>query len=889
MSLFSVLTLNVRGMRNGGKRGSVFQYLSQVSFQVCFIQEVHLRDGGDVGVFSGGWLKGESRWGVGGVHSSGVGVLFGDQDFHVSGSFSVVQGRVLVVDAEWRGVYFRFINVYAPAEPRGRKDLFLALPEVCVTNRVVVLGGDFNVSFEGTGDFSLPYLRDVVQGFMFRDGFREVDSTGEGFTWANSRGSRSRIDFVFVPVVIAVQSAVVSPVWFSDHSQLLVGFLVSAPLFGRGFWKLNCTVLGEVAFRKSFSSHYGVWVLLKPWFGSVVEWWECVKRNTRVLAVAYCSAKARVGRERFVGLQRSLQAMVAAENRGEGVDREGMEAVKEQLDRYFKEKAGDFLFRCRRESFEFGEVCGAYFFKQVREARARVCIPHLRGKEGGLVSDPEGMVKVASVFFGEAFGERAVDCSGAGRFLGRLEGRVPAEVVEELERPVTMAEVEGAMKGLPAGKVPGIDGLPKEFYVAFWGILGRDFFEVVNSVLEGGLLGKTMREGVLTLLHKKGEKDFLGNYRPISLLCADYKILARVLARRLREALPHVVHEDQTCGVEGRRIQWNLGLVRDCVHWVGERGVPMMLVGLDMEKAFDRVNHGFLFSVMERVGFGPRFLRWLGIMYTGVGSRVMVNGHMGEVMPQRTGVRQGCPLSPLLFVLYMEPLGAAVRADPGVVGLRLPGGGGEELKISQYADDMTLFLTSEGSVLKLLGILEEFSGVSGAKVNLGKSSIKYFGPWAGRVGGLCGLPQCQGPMRILGVDFEVGDSGGLNWGKRLAAARSRMGLWKLRRLSLSGRVLAIKADILPSFVYLAYVFPLPPEYRRRLVRDVFSFVWGGYEYVRREWMYQDVRVGGRGVPDVPLKLDVLFFSFLCNSVHGPSGHRFHLLLLFWLAFPLRRW
>ena len=74
MSLFSVLTVNVRGMRNGGKRGCVFQYLSQVSFQVCFLQEVHLRDGGDVGVFSGGWLKGESRWGVGG---GGQGVIRG--------------------------------------------------------------------------------------------------------------------------------------------------------------------------------------------------------------------------------------------------------------------------------------------------------------------------------------------------------------------------------------------------------------------------------------------------------------------------------------------------------------------------------------------------------------------------------------------------------------------------------------------------------------------------------------------------------------------------------------------------------------------------------------------------------------------------------------------
>jgi len=139
----------------------------------------------------------------------------------------------------------------------------------------------------------------------------------------------------------------------------------------------------------------------------------------------------------------------------------------------------------------------------------------------------------------------------------------------------------------------------------------------------------------------------MGSYRPITLLCIDYKILTRVLVGRLEKALPHVIHEDQTCAVEGRLIQWNLGLVRDCIHWVKERKINMSLVGLDMEKAFDRVNHRFLFAVLEKMGFGPHFIGWLKIMYKGVGSRVErgVNGHLSTVVAERTGVRQGCPLS----------------------------------------------------------------------------------------------------------------------------------------------------------------------------------------------------------------------------------------------------
>ena len=151
MADFIVCTVNVRGMQNPVKRAGVFLYLGDVSFHVCFVQEAHLRDGRDVGVFARGWGRGESCWGVGGVHSSGVGILFGDRGFRVSGSFSVVQGRVLVVDATWRGVSFRFVNVYAPAQRRERKGFFVALADVCVTNRVLILGGDFNVSLDGGG------------------------------------------------------------------------------------------------------------------------------------------------------------------------------------------------------------------------------------------------------------------------------------------------------------------------------------------------------------------------------------------------------------------------------------------------------------------------------------------------------------------------------------------------------------------------------------------------------------------------------------------------------------------------------------------------------------------------------------------------------------------
>ena len=122
-----------------------------------------------------------------------------------------------------------------------------------------------------------------------------------------------------------------------------------------------------------------------------------------------------------------------------------------------------------------------------------------------------------------------------------------------------MKELREALAGMKGGKVPGVDGLPREFYLQFWDTLGEDFAEVVQEIFRRGELSATMREGVV----KKGDRMDLRNWRPITLICADCKLVARVLARRLRLAMPFIVNEDQTCGVEGRSTAYNLQLVRD--------------------------------------------------------------------------------------------------------------------------------------------------------------------------------------------------------------------------------------------------------------------------------------------------------------------------------------
>ncbi|KAK3545128.1 hypothetical protein QTP70_001240 [Hemibagrus guttatus] len=424
---------------------------------------------------------------------------------------------------------------------------------------------------------------------------------------------------------------------------------------------------------------------------------------------------------------------------------------------------------------------------------------------------------------------------------------MPEESVPDLEREISLEEVERAMFSLKTGVVPGGDGLPAEWYHTFWPVVGPDLLAVYREAVRFGALPPSALVGYVTLLYKKGDRTELANWRPITLLTVDYKILAKLMVLHLREVMARVVHPDQTCGVPGRVCGMNLALVRDALAWADQRRVPLALLSLDQEKAFDRVSHAFLFALLRRMGFGPGFVAMVRLLYAGAVSRVIVNGHCSGLIKQRGGVRQGCPLSPLLYVLYLEPLAERLRREPAFQGLHIPGAGGTRAKVSVYADDATLFLGRDEDFRAVSGILEAFSDATGARINHSKSAVLYAGAWAGRSDVPGGFVLCQDGLKILGVVFWREDSAQKNWDITLSKLKARAESWCKRDLSLTGRVVAACSDLLAGLNHLALVFPIPFMTGRRLEHALFTFIWGGRsEQVSRTTMCTEREKEGRG-------------------------------------------
>ncbi|KAK3545367.1 hypothetical protein QTP70_005979 [Hemibagrus guttatus] len=547
---------------------------------------------------------------------------------------SVVPGRLLCVDGTFRGSRFRAIAVYAPCRVGQRRGFFRQLEPLLSTNRFLLVGGDFNVDVEAEGGGE---LAQVVAGAGLVDVYRSVEPQASGHTWRNSRGDTARLDFLFVAERARVQSCSLRPFWGSDHCMVVGCIELEVGQRGRGFWRLNTTVLQDPSFCKVFRHLYAGWRRLRGLYTTQIEWWEDLKRRVAILCHWWGQEMARRRREGAETWSRELCEAWKAGDYGRLRD------ASEALRAHYEAEARSHFVQAGREALEQDERPTRYFFSSVRSRQRRSYIEGLRSGPD-VVTSPGDMLEVARSFYSDLFGVRQTEDDCAAVFLDAVAGRMPEESVPDLEREISLEEVERAMLSLKTGVAPGGDGLPAEWYRTFWPVVGPDLLAVY-------------REAV-------------------------------------REVMARVVHPDQTCGVPGRMCGMNLALVRDALAWADQRRVPLALLSLDQEKAFDRVSHAFLFALLRRMGFGPGFVAMVRLLYAGAVSRVIVNGHCSGLIEQRGG------------------------------GLHIPGAGGTRAKVSVYADDATLFLGRDEDFRAVSGILEAFSDATGARINRKDSAQK---------------------------------------------------------------------------------------------------------------------------------------------------------------------
>jgi len=320
----------------------------------------------------------------------------------------------------------------------------------------------------------------------------------------------------------------------------------------------------------------------------------------------------------------------------------------------------------------------------------------------------------------------------------------------------------------------------------------------------------------------------------------------------------------------GRSITDNLNIMRDVLDHIDNTGEGGIVLTLDQEKAFDRVDRAFLNRVLGRFGFGEDFRKWMRVLYVGATAKVICNGELTESIVLGKGIRQGCSLSPMLYVLMAEVLACSVRAEKGISGFLIPGSGGQHTNITQYADDTTAVLCDVVSVSKYLDVVEFFGRGTGARLNRGKSEAMWIGSWKNKQDKPYGLKWVV-KMKVLGVWFgdNVEDE---NWVAKCEKLKKVLDRWKGRSLSLRGKVLIVKVLGLSKLDYVARMLSVPSWVVAKVNSLVFSFVWNGkVELIKRETCLLPWLSGGLGMIDFGVRVRALHIANVVGSLNRLSG------------------
>ena len=449
-----------------------------------------------------------------------------------------------------------------------------------------------------------------------------------------------------------------------------------------------------------------------------------------------------------------------------------------------------------------------------------------------------------------------------------------------LEGLITMEEASDALRNMSNGKSPGTDGITVDFLKFFWKQVGGF---VVRSLNEGFLnkqMSITQREGIIIGI-PKGDKprEYIRNWRPISLLNVVYKIGSTCIANRIKTVLPKLIHSDQTGFVKGRYIGDNLRLIYDLMHLLDENNCPGLLVSIDFEKAFDSVNWDYMNNVLKTFGFGSDICQWISAFYKNIKSSVVVNGQSSPFFDIKRGCRQGDPISPYLFILCSEILAHRVRSEKQIIGINIAE---TECKVSQFADDTSFMLKGDKqSYEKLFEILNSFYHLSGLKLNYDKT----YNVWLGSLKNnplkyLNHLNMNWNPykFKLLGLWFtnDLSDMADINLKDKFSETKKLIDIWMKRTITPIGKIAILKSLILSKLTYLWILLPNPPQHIIDKIQELcYKFVWSDKrDKIKRTLVIHSMEEGGLGLPHIVTQIKSLKLTWLkkyfqsCNTIQN---------------------
>uniref|UniRef100_A0A803K7A0 Reverse transcriptase domain-containing protein n=1 Tax=Xenopus tropicalis TaxID=8364 RepID=A0A803K7A0_XENTR len=679
----------------------------------------------------------------------------------------------------------------------------------------------------------------------------------------------SRIDYIFISQkwLQLFNKAEIGTSIRSDHTPISASFTIPQVTAQEFNWKFNDSILHtpenkskiEQMIRQTIeeNNHSDI---------SPATLWETLKCVLRGKLISFCSILKK-DRERRVNellkdilkLEQSHKAKIEQSTYTE------LEAKRIQLKTLLDQYTNKAFMSTKQKYYELGDKCNKHFAKLLRKIQPQTLVQSIKDTNQKTLYDTKNIAKSFQQYYQKLY---KLDPQGPIKDLQERmktfirEAQLPNLTPDQknsLDRPFTHQEITETIDSFPAGKSPGPDGYSTLYYKTHKNELTPILCDYFNSI-DGKLnFHPQANEAHIIVIPKQGkDPQQPASYRPISLINIDLKIYAKIIANRLKMHLSFLVNPDQAGFVPKREGKDNIYKVISVIQLVKSKQIPTLLLTIDTEKAFDRVSWHFLRETLLGFGLGETTIKRILALYHNPTARIRVNGVLSPPVQIHNGTRQGCPLSPLLFVLVMETLLAHIRLNPDISGIISKS---KEYKSAAFADDLLLFITrpiiSLPSILKLFNA---YGSLSNFKVNLSKSEIlninlpktsqttlesNFQFKWA------------KNNIQYLGVKIDADHTKAYqnNYLPLLGKIQNLASHWSKLKLSWFSKIQAVKMTLMRKVLYTSQALPikLPMAFFKSLKTIITKLIWQGKNArLKYKQLILPKESGGLTLPDAQL-------------------------------------
>ena len=871
MAPLNILSLNVQGLNVPQKRTKAFRTFQAKKAHIVCLQETHFTTNTTPRFFNPSYPQVYSA--SASVKKRGTLIAFHrTTPFTLKTEIKDPEGRYILLTGQVLDTEITIVSYYAPnLNPLP----FLShLFQIINSHKIgtLLICGDSNqvllpfldktpyVTPKHQAKWTLPNL---LAKYNLVDTWREHNPTKRNYTYfSNPHQSFSRIDHIFVTIgmVPEILYSNIIPIPWSDHNAVYTTMASTIPKNHDPTWYLPEIILKHPAHCQLIEQALKDYLELNasPEISPLTLW----EAHKPVLRGAFQRQIGILKKERAL-MARKLEtefnlAFLALQNCQTQTNRTRLDKARLEYDLFLTDSANRTLNRSRHAFYKQANKPGTYLARALNTLNKTFKPIKLKIANRVLSSNPLKIVQKFSSHLKQLYSETTVfDESKADSFFAQINlPQISQSQKEQLEEPITQEDVALAIRELKINKRPGPDGFSANYLKTFTELLSPRLAEAFNNLLEQKTFRPETLLATVCMIPKPHSDDTLcSNYRPISMLNIDIKLLGKILATRLNNFIGTLINRDQVGFMPSRQAGDNIRRACLLANIAKKRGIPACFLSLDIKQAFDSVSWAYLKYTLQKWGFGPNFTNWIMELYNNPKAYVKYAGYKSDTFDIRRGTRQGCPLSPLLFALLIEPLAQKIRSDPTILGIEL---GGHKHKLCLFADDILLFLSSpQVTGPNLIPILDRFATFSGLAINPKKCvalniSLSRLELSAATVG----LPFTWSDKSIpyLGthVTADTSDLFSYNYPPLLKQITNLLKSWSQLPLSWLGRINAVKMTILPKLLYLFRVLPSPiPAYFLRIIQNrMTTFIWGtSRPRIKAKILHLPKTQGGLGYPN----------------------------------------